>query len=191
MDYQSAVERVIADPRYLKNIEFGEPRSGHPEGKIKNHIAHLEINLEQLKHRLPDDETYWKLKFLIHVHDTFKPDATQTGTSPDKPYSHASLARAFASEFVTDQDILNIIQYHDEDYALWKYFQRTGQYDEERLEILLNTIQDWDLYLAFIIVDGYTEGKVLEKLPWFINWVRQYKSTQVDETWTHLKPLEL
>src|SRR5687767_2594560 len=88
------VERVIADPRYQKNVEYGEPRAGHPEGKIKFHIAELEENLEKLVPRGISEEQYWKLKFLIHVHDTFKADAT-----PDSPIlspnSHASLARKF------------------------------------------------------------------------------------------------
>jgi len=44
-------------------------------------------------------------------------------------------------------------------------------------------IKDWDLFLAFTIVDGYTKGKDLEKLPWFINEVRQHKRTRVDESW--------
>ena len=42
------VAQVISDPRYQKNIEYGEPRSGHPEGKVKYHIAELEENLEKL-----------------------------------------------------------------------------------------------------------------------------------------------
>ena len=37
------IEKIMADPRYRKNIEYGEPRSGHPEGKVKQHIADLEI----------------------------------------------------------------------------------------------------------------------------------------------------
>lgn len=45
------VEKVIANPRYQKNIEYGEPRSGHPEGKVKYHIAELEENLEKLSAR--------------------------------------------------------------------------------------------------------------------------------------------
>ena len=66
------VERVMADPRYQENIEYGEPRSGHPEGKVKYHIAELEENLEKMASRGISEVQYWKLKFLIHVHDTFK-----------------------------------------------------------------------------------------------------------------------
>src|SRR5262245_32833033 len=104
---KDVVAKVLGDPRYLKNIEYGEPRSGHPEGKVKFHIAELEANLEKLATRI-SEEQYWKLKFLIHVHDTFKAEAIPN--SPiESPTSHASLAKEFASEFTDDPDLLNMI----------------------------------------------------------------------------------
>lgn len=176
------VERVIADPRYQKNVEYGEPRAGHPEGKIKFHIAELEENLEKLVPRGISEEQYWKLKFLIHVHDTFKADAT-----PDSPIlspnSHASLARKFAAEFIDDQDLLNMIQLHDVNYALWLQFDRSGSYNIQRLNHLLDSIQDWDLFLMFLIIDGSTPGKERSKLIWFMREVRKFRETMIDESW--------
>src|SRR5512138_255055 len=96
------VARMIADPRYQKNIEYGEPRSGHPEGKVKYHIAELEENLEKLAlHGISEDQV-WKLRFLIHIHDTFKADSIPDVPIVD-PNSHASLAKKFASEFIHDE----------------------------------------------------------------------------------------
>ncbi len=179
---KEVVARIISDPRYLKNIEYGEPRSGHPEGKVKYHIAELEENLEKLVTRGISRQQYWKLKLLIHVHDTFKADAV-----PDSPIlsptSHASLARRFASEFIDDPDLLNMIQFHDENYALWKQYAATGSYDIQRFESLLNTIRNWDLFLMFIIIDGCTPGKDPEKTGWFIHEVRKHKNTRIDESW--------
>ncbi|HLO17834.1 MAG TPA: hypothetical protein VK206_23590 [Anaerolineales bacterium] len=176
------VIKVIADPRYRKNIEYGEPRSGHPEGKVKYHIAELEENLEKLTARGISEDQYWKLKFLIHVHDTFKAESI-----PDSPIndsnSHASLAKKFASEFIADEDLLNMIQFHDVNFALWKQFASTGSYDVQRFENLLETIQDWDLFLMFIIIDGSAKGKDPTKTGWFINEVKKYKDTVVDEFW--------
>lgn len=176
------LERITADVRYLKNIEYGEPRSGHPEGKVKFHIVELEENLEKLVSRGISEEQYWKLKFLIHVHDTFKADAT-----PDvpilNPNSHASLARDFAAEFITDEDLLNMIQFHDVNYALWKQFNATGSYDVDRFQSLLDTIQDWDLFLLFLLLDGSTKGKERSKLTWFLREVANHKNTMVDESW--------
>jgi len=178
---KEVVERVISDPRYLKNIEYGKPRSGHPEGKVKFHIAELEENLERIAPRV-SEEQYWKLKFLIHVHDTFKADAIPDSRIMN-PNSHASLARKFASEFTADADLLNMIQFHDVNFALWKQFSATGSYDLERFTALLETIIDWDLFLLFLIIDGSTKGKDPAKTRWFVNEVRKYKETVVDETW--------
>ena len=178
---KEVLKQVISDPRYLKNIEYGEPRSGHPEGKVKFHIAELEANLEKLAPRI-SQENYWKLKFLIHVHDTFKAEAVSD--SPiEGPNSHASLARNFALEFTDDTDLLNMIQFHDVNFALWKEFAATGAYDSERFSRLLETIIDWDLFLIFLIIDGSTQGKDPVKLGWFIHEVRKHKETIIDETW--------
>jgi hypothetical protein len=175
------LSRVTADPRYVKNIEYGQPRPGHPEGKVRFHIADLEVNLDKLAPRL-SEEQYWKLKFLIHVHDTFKADAVPD--SPiESPHSHASRARAFASEFTNDADLLAMIQFHDLNFALWKQFSGRGAYDIERFSRLLDTIMDWDLFLLFLIIDGSTRGKDPDKVRWFIGEVRKYKQTAVDESW--------
>ena len=176
------LERIMADPRYQKNIEYGEPRAGHPEGKIKFHIAELEENLEKLVSHGISEEQFWRLKFLIHVHDTFKADAVPNSHILN-PNSHASLARKFAGEFIEDEDLLNMIQFHDVNYALWQQFKRTGSYDLERFHHLLETIQDWDLFVMFLIIDGSTKGKERSKLIWFLREVAKYKETAVDESW--------
>jgi len=179
---KAIVEKVLADPRYRKNVEYGEPRPGHPEGTVRAHIAEVVANLDAIRHRLRSDDDYWRLLFLVHVHDTFKADAA--GNVPIRdPRSHASLARSFATEFTDDADLLNMIQFHDENYALWKEFRRYGTYDAQRFQALLRTISDWDLFLIFTIVDGATAGKDREKLVWFIGEVRKHRQIEVDESW--------
>jgi hypothetical protein len=181
VNYQEIAEQVINDPRYKEYVEFGEPRSGHPEGKVKHHIALLEENLEHFKPRL-SEANYWKLKFLVRVHDTLK--AIAEHDSPVfSPRHHAVLARKFAEEFTSDSDVLSIIYYHDENFYLWKQFQKTGEYDKKRLEHLLSKISDVDLFLIFILIDGCVPGKDFSKLEWFINEVKKYKTTIVDRSW--------
>ena len=176
------VELIKADPRYQKNIEYGEPRYGHPEGKVKFHIADLEANLELLAKRNISESDYWKLKFIIHTHDSFKVEAKKDTPVTD-PKNHASLAREFASQFTDDTDLLNMIQFHDENYNLWQQYSETGDYDKKRFQNLLDIIKDWDLFLMFIIIDGCTAGKELAKLSWFIYEVRKHKKTRVDSSW--------
>jgi hypothetical protein len=176
------VEKILRDPRYLENIEYGEPRAGHPEGSVRNHIAELEENLEMLRPRGISEDDFWKLKFLIHVHDSFKREAIPDARILD-PRSHASLARAYASRFTAERDLLSMLQFHDENYALWLQWHKTGSYDQDRFRRLLTTIRDWDLFLTFLIIDGSTAGKDRAKLVWFLREVRRHIDTGVDESW--------
>jgi len=170
VDYRTAFEAITADARYLANLDWGKPRDGHPEGTIRAHIIEIEGNLESLRSRLSDDE-YWKLKLLIHTHDTFKPEA-QPGVRISSPYSHASLARAFLADHCPDSDLLAMVQHHDVPFSLYRQGQSSGTFDQERFESLLNTINDWNLFLAFSIIDGCTKGKSRDKLHWLFREVQ-------------------
>jgi hypothetical protein len=157
--------RITADPRYQRNLAWGKPRSGHPEGTIAAHIRDLERNLDRLRGKLADDEIA-KLRILIHVHDTFKPDATD-GVPIRHPRSHASLARAFIAEFTDDAELLDIVQYHDEPYALFLRARRgAAPADPARWAALKQRVRDWDLFLAFVLSDGSTAGKGQQPLIW-------------------------
>lgn len=181
VNYREIFEKVIHDPRYQTYVEFGEPRPGHPEGRIRQHILLLEENLERFKPRL-SEEDYWKLKFMIHVHDTLKA-AAEHDSPAFSPGHHAVLARRFAEEFTSDADVLNAIYYHDENFYLWKQFQKTGEFDKTRLERLLSEILDIDLFLTFILIDGCVPGKDFSKLGWFLDEVKQRRPTTVDRSW--------
>jgi hypothetical protein len=173
------LEAIRADERYQRNISWGEPRTGHPEGTIEAHIRDLEQNLETLRPRLSESE-YWRLRVLIHVHDTFKTDAPE-GIPIHAPNSHASLARKFLAEFTDDAELLTIVQYHDEPFALYQRKTRGRGLDRDRLKRLLTTIYDWDLYVAFLIIDGGTPGKSSEQLHWFFG---ELKRNKVPTRWT-------
>ena len=102
-DFRSDYERSSL----LRNLDWGEVRSGHPEGTIRAHIAEVDCNLESLRHKLSETD-YWRLRVIIHTHDTFKAEA-QPGVPITAPHSHASLARAFLADFCTDADMLAMV----------------------------------------------------------------------------------
>ncbi len=168
-DYHAIFDAIIADPRYQANLDWGEPRPGHPEGTVRAHITEIEQNLEALKPKLSELD-YWKLKVLLHTHDTFKCDS-ERGVPIAHPKSHASLARRFLAEFCDDANLLAMVQYHDEPFALWRQVVAKGCHNQERLTILLCNIKDWNLFLAFNIIDGCTEGKSRESLRWLFEQV--------------------
>jgi hypothetical protein len=177
-DYQEIFAAITCDPRYERNLDWGKVRPGHPEGTIRAHIAELERNLERLREKLSETDC-WRLKVLVHTHDTFKGEA-QPGAPIAAPNSHASLARTFLAEFCDDADMLAMVQYHDEPFALWRQFKLKGRCNEERLTTLLTNIRDWNLFLAFNIVDGCTEGKQRDSLRWLFRQVAQ----RVESTFT-------
>jgi hypothetical protein len=163
-DYAHIFAALTQDPAYLRNLDWGEPRAGHPEGRVRDHIAELDQNLEVLRPKLSKTD-FWKMELLIHSHDTFKGDA-EAGAPITAPNSHASLARAFLARFCDDNDLLAMVQYHDEPFALWRQFNAKGRFNQARLETLLTAIADWNLFLAFNIIDGCTQGKSREPLRW-------------------------
>jgi hypothetical protein len=169
MDYRKAFDAITADPRYLTNLDWGEPRHGHPEGTVRAHIAEIERNLEVLRPKLTEED-YWKLKLLIHTHDSFKAES-QPGIAITDPNSHASRARAFLATHCNDTDLLAMVQYHDEPFALYRQFSSRGNYNQDRFSALLNAIRDWNLFLAFNIIDGCTAGKGRNALHWLFHEV--------------------
>ena len=175
--YCTAFEVLIKDERYQRNLDWGEPRFGHPEGSLRAHIADLERNAARLLPLLSEADG-WRLRLLIHSHDTFKPDAGEGAKIVD-PDSHASLARKFLKEFCPDDtELLNMVQFHDEPYALWRQ-ERHFKLNRARLDALFSLIRDWDLFLTFLIVDGCTTGKGREPLHWFFGEARSRVMSRV------------
>lgn len=178
-DYRAVLEQVKQDPVYQKNIGLGEPRPGHPEGTIQAHIEELEDNLAQLQAKLSENEIDI-LRLMIHVHDTLKPDAKESVSITD-PRSHASLARELLSRYCGDEELLEMIQYHDEPYALYLQHRKRGECDLKRWNALMQRFQDWDLFAAFLIIDNCTRGKDLKPLEWFFPRLREQRSVRWDE----------
>ena len=174
-DDNAILDAIRQDPDYQRNLDWGRPRSGHPEGSIRAHIDELEGNLRRLAGRLTAADAV-RLRLLIHTHDSFKPDAKE-GVPISDPRSHASLARQFLARFCdpadeAHADLLSMVQYHDEPYALWQKVRSKGACDPKRFETLLAAIRDWNLFAAFLMIDGCTRGKGRRPLQWFLPELR-------------------
>jgi len=171
------LNKIMSDARYVEGIKYGVPRKGHPEGSVGKHIADLLANLDKMWEGgwLSGDE-FWKLTILIHVHDIMK-YAAKPDSAINDPQSHASLAAKFLSEFSDDKDLINMVQAHDENLALWQRFKLKGSYPEERLkERVLDKIKDIELLLLFQIIDSSTPGKTdMKVMPrWFVDEVNKH-----------------
>ncbi len=175
--YTTALTQILQDPDYLANIQWGKPRDGHTEGTIKAHIDELLGNLQALKPKLKPGEEE-KLLLLIHTHDTFKAKCNP-GVPIEHPDSHASLGRAFLARFCDDKDLLAMAQFHDESFALYRQFNSKGSFNQARAQKLIATIQDWDLFTLFLIIDGSTEAKSRDHLLWFFDHLAPRIQTRI------------
>ena len=169
IDYKATFDAIVNDPRYQKTSTGARLGQGIPKERSA-HLAEIEPNLEALRPKLAEVD-YWKLKLLVHTHDSFKAES-QPGVPITDPKSHASLAREFLASFCNDPDLLAMVQYHDEPFALWRQAEsKKGKYNLERFDALLRNIKDWNLFLAFNIIDGCTKGKSREPLAWLFKEV--------------------
>ena len=97
-------EQIAKQPEWLEGLEYGRPRHGHPEGKIKFHIAAVLNNVERFYGDSPDRN---RLRLITLVHDTFKfrvdpSTKTQQDAFRDK-LPHQPPATGSHGKFVTPQ----------------------------------------------------------------------------------------
>src|SRR6188472_2461996 len=77
---------LLADPRLRAGLAWGAPRSGHPEGRVADHVAAM------LGAIAAEDPLRNDLRFLAITHDAFKAEVRPHELwSPDN--DHATLAR--------------------------------------------------------------------------------------------------
>ena len=61
--------KLIHDPEFREGLFWGQPRYGHPEGKVIFHIAEVLKNIDKLD---IDKCTRRQLREVAFLHDTFK-----------------------------------------------------------------------------------------------------------------------
>ncbi len=181
-DLSVILQSIQEDETYKLGVEWGRPRRGHPEGRIGDHIAELENNLSRISaQKNLTDEQVGKLRILIHVHDTLKCHATPK-VPIEHPQSHASLAAEYLKNFIDDEDLIAMAQYHDEGYALYRQATSKGSYNKDRLKKVLATIKDLRLFLIFNIIDNGSGSKTPEPVIWLLQEIKQnLPSADIDD----------
>jgi hypothetical protein len=154
---ETELEReLMADPQLGAGLDWGTPRSGHPEGAVADHVAAI------LAAIAPDDPLRSDLRLLALVHDSFKAEVR-----PHERWSadndHATLARRFAERYTSDERLLITLELHDEPYWIW----RDADAPERALRRLLERLPDPELFARFVELDAASEGKDLTFLWWF------------------------
>ena len=159
-------ESIISDPEFVAGALYGKPRPGHPEGEVINHIRDVLKNIDKFT---TDYSDRMKLRQIAIIHDSFKYKVDR-----DKPKygdnHHATIARKFASKYITDRNVLQIIELHDEAYNAWSIGNRKGDWigAKKRADKLIQNLgRNYKLFLTFFRCDTLTGNKDEKPLTWF------------------------
>ena len=160
---ENELERALArDPTLAEGLAWGEPRAGHPEGAVGEHVGDLLRTLECWHKPEPLRS---ELRFIALVHDSQK-NRVQGWRPKTGENHHATRARRFAERYTDDERILAAIELHDRPYAIWRKLRRKGKSAEAPIEEMLARTPDPRLFLRFVELDGSTKGKNPEPVRW-------------------------
>ena len=167
---ENDVERALAeDPELQEGMAWGEPREGHPEGAVGEHVGGLLGTLEGWDEPEPLRS---ELRFLALVHDAQK-HRVQNWRPKTGENHHAMRARRLAERYTSDERVLATIEHHDRPYAIWRRLQRTGKDQDAQLDEMLAEIPDPKLFMRFVELDGSPEGKKPEPVDWLRDELRR------------------
>jgi hypothetical protein len=154
---ENPLERdLLAEPRLRAGLDWGEPRVGHPEGRVGEHVAAMLAAIPN------EDPLRSALRFLALTHDSFKAEVRPL-EQWSRDNDHAMRARRFAERFTSDERLLSTLELHDEPYWIW----RSADAPEDALRPLIDRLPDPELFARFVELDAANEGKDLTFLWWF------------------------
>jgi hypothetical protein len=173
-ELETAVEQEIAaDPEWRQGVEWGTPREGHPEGAVKHHIADVLRNVD-IEATSQDERR--RLRLAALVHDSFKYRAQEGRARVGSDGHHGTHAARFLERFVDEEQLVEVVRWHDEVFAAWLGMTRRGDRPgaEQRVRELVGRLGDaLPLYLRFFRADNATEGKSPEAVEWFESILRE------------------
>ena len=164
----------LEEASFVRGLQWGLPRYGHPEGSIWRHILEVSVNIDRLPaevqmKKFGSRTTRESLRLINWVHDTFK-NIEDKSTPRNWDKHHAAFACDFLKRYIDDQQLLNIVKHHDEAYYIWRLIHLTDRQKEaeKRLVQLREYIGDyWQLYYLFFKCDTCTGDKNPAPLIWF------------------------
>lgn len=159
-------QQILQDPEFVRGLDWGTPRYGHPEGQIYKHIREVLDNIDALPVTVRERE---KLRLIAFVHDTFK-YKEHKGHPRDWSKHHAIFARKFLEKYTVNNELLTITEWHDEAYYCWctQFLYHQPAAARKRLDTLLGRLgTSLQLYYYFFVVDTRTGDKNLAPLRWF------------------------
>ena len=162
---ENAVERLIVEQdEWQRGVRWGKRRPGHPEGQVLHHIVEVLANVERYFGDTPLRE---RLRLIALVHDTFKFRRDEPGI---KRQPHGVYAREFARQFISEEGLLNVIEWHDEAYKIYRRGVHSADWHTATVRAceLIDRLGSYiDLYLSFFLCDNRTGDKTPDSYDWF------------------------
>jgi hypothetical protein len=160
---------IVSDANFITGAMYGKPRKGHPEGQVIYHIEEVLGNIDKF---YGEDSDRDDLRVIAILHDTFKHKVNQNLPKSGENH-HGTIARRFAEKFPIHQDVLTVIQLHDDAYNAWSAGGRHGDWykAEKRAANLINALQIencLELYVKFYKCDNATGDKSQDNYDWFV-----------------------
>jgi hypothetical protein len=159
---------LIQQPALKAGLLWGEPRYGHPEGRVLFHIREIFDNIDNIMPPLSMEDRQ-SLRLITLLHDSFKYKEDK-GEPRDWSKHHGILARRFGSDFLADNVLLEIIQWHDDAYYCWRLsaLHHNEVKSDKRFQELLARIKPFlQLYYMFFKCDTATGDKTQAPMKWF------------------------
>lgn len=166
---ESALERrLLKHPDFRQGLLWGEPRFGHPEGKVAIHVREVLDNIDLIPALA--DEPRRQLRLVAIAHDAFK---FREDRSHPRDWSkhHGRLARQFVTSYTSDPVVLDVIETHDDAYYAWlgtKHEAFLRDNPHKSLDQLLRRVEYClQLFYLFFKCDTQTGDKTQASLKWF------------------------
>ena len=172
---------LLSLPEFREGMLWGEPRFGHPEGKVFYHVREVLDNIDRIANlSAPMRE---RLRIIAFVHDTFK-YCEDKGVPRDWSRHHSVLARQFLQQHTSDEAVLDVVELHDEAYYAWRAArsETTPEKGQAILDALLARLgSNLQLFYLFFKCDTQTGDKTQASWKWFERVVKTIEITQVKD----------
>lgn len=130
--------------------------------------------LENVEREALDAEDRRRLRLVAITHDAFKYKVDHSRPRSGENH-HGAYARTFTARFTDDDELLEVIELHDEAYNAWRSGRR-GKRPEKATQRALRLIDRLgpavDFYLRFFRADNATGTKTPEPVAWFTEILR-------------------
>lgn len=160
---------LIQLPELCRGLLWGEPRFGHPEGKVVYHVQEVFGNIDRLAHLTAEMRS--NLRAIAIAHDAFK-HLEEKGSPRNWHMHHGAIARRYLEAHTNaNLTVLDITELHDEAYYCWRAARRLANDDIQpryTLESLIARVQPFLVeYMLFFRCDTLTGDKNPAPLRWF------------------------